>query len=355
MTKGESSTNRLRLSAEEVSIITAWREKGNLPELLEQCKESGIPLADVKHYWHKSERFSIFAKHEEKSLEDTFAPILEELREYSPKFKKIQRRPVVDPHCLVLDPADVHVGKLSVLTETGEAYDIDTAVRMVDEAIDGIMGKASGWNLDKIILVIGNDVLHTDSPTRRTTAGTPQDTSGMWHEAFIAAKDMYNRAIEKLLPYADVEVIYNPSNHDYMSGFMLAQCIEAFWRKSKNVTFDVSISHRKYTQYGTSLIGTSHGDGAKLEQMPIIMAQESGQKWVDCPYRYVYLHHVHHKQIFKFLAAKDQIGVTIEYLRSPSATDGWHDRNGYIGAKKAIEGFIHSMDGGRVATLAHLF
>jgi hypothetical protein len=344
---------RPRLTEEEYRIIQVWRDRGHLPELLEQCKTAGIDLKDVKHYWHKSEKFSIFAKNEGPTLEQSFAPILEELRGYSPTFAPIERTPVTDPHCLIIDPADVHVGKYASASETGTGYDIAKAVGQVDKGIDGVLSKAFGFNIDKVIFVIGNDCLHVDNPRRTTTSGTPQDTSGMWHEAFIAAKEMYVRAIEKLLPYSDVEVIYNPSNHDYMSGFMLAQTIEAYFRNSPNVRFDVSISHRKYTRYGRNMIATSHGDGAKLEQTPLLMATENPQMWNDCHYRYIYLHHIHHKQTHKFMSGKDFIGVTAEYLRSPSASDSWHSKEGYVGAKKAIEAFIHSFDNGQVARITH--
>ena len=344
---------RPRITKEEFEIIEAWREKGHLPELLEQCKAAGIQLKDVKHYWHKSEKFSIFAKNEGVTLEELFEPILLDLQSYSPKFDTIKRSKVTDPHCLIIDPADVHVGKYAAQSETGSHYDIDKAVKQVDEGVDGILSKAFGFNIDKVIFVIGNDCLHIDTPRRTTTSGTPQDTSGMWHEAFIAAKEMYVRAIERILPYSDVEIIFNPSNHDYMSGFMLAQTIEAYFRWSKNVTFDVSIRHRKYTKYGVNMIATSHGDGAKLDQTPMLMAMEQPQMFADCPFRYIYLHHIHHKQTHKFMSGKDFIGVTAEYLRTPSPSDSWHDRQGYVGAKKAIEGFLHSFENGQVARLTH--
>ena len=351
--KGTGKGNRYRLSPEEVQLITAWRDRGHLPELFEQCKAAGIDIKDVKHYWHKSEKFSIFAKNDPLSLDEMFAPILEQLRDYSPKFNYIKREKVTDPHCLIIDPADVHVGKYASFSEVGQSYDIQKAVDQVDNAIDGILSKAFGFNINKVIFVIGNDCLHIDTPKRMTTSGTPQDTSGMWHESFVAAKEMYIRAIERILPYSDIEVIYNPSNHDYMSGFMLAQTIEAYYRWSKNVTFDVSISHRKYTKYGNNMIATSHGDGAKLEQTPLLMATENPQMWNDCHFRYIYLHHIHHKQTHKFMSGKDFIGVTAEFLRSPSPSDSWHHRNGYVGAKKAIEAFIHSFDNGQVARLTH--
>jgi hypothetical protein len=156
-----------------------------------------------------------------------------------------------------------------------------------------------------------------------------------------------------MLPYADIRVIYNPSNHDYMSGFMLAQTIEAYYRQHPNVTFDNSIAHRKYYRYGNNLIATSHGDGAKLNDTPLLMASEQPLMWSECHYRYIYLHHVHHKQTHKFMSGKDFIGVTAEYVRSPSPSDSWHDRNGYVGAKKAVEAFVHSFAHGQVARLTH--
>ena len=358
--------NRFRLSPEEIEIIREARgetlDNTNGNSALDiHLKERGIDKGDVvsvKHWQNMGGelRFSVVTKdgQDGTTLSDQFQPILKEIKAFSPKFKKIARKPMTDAHCLVLDPADIHVGKLSVKSETGESYDIDIATTQVDEAVDGILSKAIGFNLDKIILVIGNDVLHTDTPRSTTTSGTPQDVSGIWHEAFVAAKEMYNKMIEKLVVVADVHVVFNPSNHDYMSGFMLAQTIEGYWSKHPNITFDTGIAHRKYTKYGSSLIGTSHGDGAKLDQTPLIMATEAPSLWVECPHRYIYLHHIHHKQGFKFMFSKDFIGVTAEFLRSPSASDSWHHRNGYIGSKKAVEAFIHSKEGGQVARLTHL-
>ena len=356
--------HRPRLTAEEYDVIRELR--GELVSNINSNTALDIHLSDrgidkkdvtsVKHWQSASGelRFSVVTKESSgvASLEEQFKPILDGLRSYSPTFKKITRQPVKDPHCIVFDPADIHVGKLASASETGVSYDIEKAVAQVEEGIEGLITKAYGFNIDKVVLVIGNDVLHTDNG-KTTTSGTPQDSSGMWHEAFQAAKTMYVKAIERLLGLADVHVIFNPSNHDYISGYMLAQTIEAYFRLSDNVTFDVDISHRKHFQYGNNMIGTSHGDGAKLVDTPLLMATENPQMWNDCPYRYIYLHHIHHKQTHKFMSGKDFIGITAEYLRSPSPADSWHHRNGYVGAKKAIEAFIHSFENGQVARLTH--
>ncbi len=171
----------------------------------------------------------------------------------------------------------------------------------------------------------------------------------MWYENFLKAKSLYVEIIEKLLTVSDVHVTYNPSNHDYTNGFFLADVIKSWFRLCDNVTFDSSLSHRKYFKYGSNLIGTTHGDGAKTQDLPLLMAVEAKEDWSNTKHRYVYTHHVHHKN------AKDYTGVTVESLRSPSSADSWHHKKGYQHSPKAIEGFLHHPEHGQVARLTHLF
>ena len=274
--------------------------------------------------------------------------LIAELKEHSPVYPKIKRSKSKVGHCLVLDPADIHIGKLATSFETGVDYNSQIAVKRVKEGVQGILDKSSGFEIDRIIFIGGNDILHTDTPQRKTTSQTPQDTDGMWYENFLTAKKLYVDILEMLITVADVEFVFNPSNHDYMSGFMLADVIKTHFRLSKNISFDCSIAHRKYTTYGNSLIGTTHGDGAKQVDLGQLMSIEAKEHWAASEHRYFYTHHVHHK------TAKDYISVTVESLRSPSPADSWHHRNGYIN-KAACEGFIHSKTEGQVARLTHFF
>ena len=281
--------------------------------------------------------------------------LVKELKAYSPKFKYIKRKKITDGHLLVVDPADVHIGKLSVEEETGQPYGIEIAKQRCIEGVEGLLQKSSGFPLEKIMLVIGNDIIHTDTTNRQTTSGTPQDTDGMWWQMFKEAKSLYIKIVEMLVTEADVHIVFNPSNHDYMTGFMLADTLQSWFRNSKNVTFEISIKHRKYYQYGKNLICTSHGDGAKSQDMPLLMASEAKHMWADTNYRYIYLHHLHHKIQFKWMSGKDYQGATVEYLRSPSASDSWHDRKGYTASPKAIEGFIHHRTQGQIARFTTYF
>lgn len=338
---------RYRLSPEEEQMLMNYRTQRDLLE--EECVKAGIDKSQVKHFWYKSEMFSIFAKTKRKTLEDLKKQLLLDMDKHSPKYSIIKRKPIKDPHLLVIDPADIHIGKLASEYETKDGYNNNIAVKRVKEGIDAILQRTQFFNIDKIVLIIGNDILHTDNTKRQTTSGTPQDSDGQWYDNFLIAHKLYVDIIEKLVLISDVHVIHNASNHDYMAGWYLAQSVHSWFRLNKNITFDVSISHRKAFVYHDNLIGSTHGDGAKHHDLPLLMAQEFKKEWAKTKHRYIYIHHVHHK------TSKDHIGVTIESSRSPSGTDSWHHRNGYQHAPKAIEAYLHHPTFGQIARLTHKF
>ena len=94
------------------------------------------------------------------------------------EFPAIKRVKYKDSYCLVIDPADIHIGKLASAYETGEDYNNEIAVKRVNQGIEKILSYVQCFPLDKIVLIIGNDILHTDNAKRTTTSGTPQDTDG---------------------------------------------------------------------------------------------------------------------------------------------------------------------------------
>jgi hypothetical protein len=322
-----------------------------LNAIYQESLNIGVSVNDIKHGWLKNDTASMFFTnplYKKQEGDKFYNELVSDLQKFSPVFPEIKRTPSKEGHLLVIDPADIHVGKLAMAFETGEDYNCQIAVKRVLEGVQGILDKTSGFNIDQILFVGGNDILHIDTPKRVTTSGTPQDTDGMWYSNFLIAKQLYIDVLTMLLPIADVHFVFNPSNHDYTNGFFLADVIKTYFKDCKNITFDCSIAHRKYYNYFNNLIGTTHGDGAKQSDLPLLMAHES-KDWSNCKHRYIYTHHVHHK------TAKDHIGVTIESLRSPSASDSWHSRNGYTGVPKAIEGFLHHKEFGQISRITHIF
>jgi hypothetical protein len=212
-----------------------------------------LPLENVSNYWYKGKQYSVHVKGDKaKTYEEIRDEIVASMQEYSPVYPTIIRGNIVDGHLLVVDPADIHIGKLATAYETGDAYNVEIAMKRVLDGVRGIIQKAQGFNIDKILFIAGNDILHTDSAKRTTTSGTPQDTDGMFYENFLSAKKLYIEVIELLMQVADIHFVFNPSNHDYQSGFFLADVIQSWFRQSDNITFDCSIAHRKYYRYGST-------------------------------------------------------------------------------------------------------
>jgi len=332
------------LSDEKLKELNELREG-----VQNSCDSLGVNTENVKHLWKKTKENPDYKEKIEVEIANLKSDLIQDLKQYSPKFIKLERVKNKNSYLLVIDPADIHIGKLASSFECGEDYNNQIAVKRSLEGVKGILQKVSSFHIDKILFIGGNDILHIDNPKRTTTSGTFQDTDGMWHTNFLIAKQLYIDILEILLPVADVHFCFNPSNHDYTNGFFLAQVIETYFKNCKNITFDCSIAHRKAFHYHNNLIGTTHGDGAKMQDLPLLMATEHPKEWANSKHRYVYTHHVHHK------VAKDYIGLTVESLRSPSGTDSWHHRNGFEHSPKAIEGFLHCKKNGQIARITHIF
>jgi hypothetical protein len=321
------------------AILGAGVNPKDVPDLWLKSKESSIR---VKNPHYVPEEFKGFEIIQERIIND----IVSNVGNYRPS--KVERK---GENLLFLSPADIHIGKLCSSFETGVDYNSQIAVKRVLDGVSSLLGKAIHNDISEVLFVMGNDVLHIDNPRRMTTSGTPQDTDGMWYENFITAKRLYVDVIRMIIEVLNVpiKVQYNPSNHDYMSGFFLAQVIEAHFRNTPNVEFDISIAHRKYHAFGSNLIGTTHGDGGRWDDLPLTMAHEASEFWHQCKHRYIYTHHIHHKK------SKDFQSVLVESLRSPSESDSWHHRNQYTGNPKAIECFLHHKVFGQTDRWMHIF
>lgn len=272
---------------------------------------------------------------------------------------------------LVLDPADVHIGKLSVASETGYTYDERIAEHRLIEGSRMLMEWGLREGVTRVLFVMGNDIAHIDNPKRTTTSGTPQDASASYFEIYRVAQRAYVQIAKMALEMGlSIDLVHVPSNHDWTLGFCIANAVGLLMRDHENVTasdYMLSEMHRKYYRFGGNLIGLSHGDGAKESDLGQIMQVEARSHISDCPHLYWYLHHFHHK-MRKALGVRSQsrekdhtamtvVGcgagamegdnVQIEYVRSPSAPDGWHHRNGYLN-RQAVEAFIHHPHDGQI-------
>jgi hypothetical protein len=346
---------------------------------------AALDASTASHGWIKTDGdgniigHSTFWKAQAQSLEDVTEALREGLEAIAPgQYAAIPlERPDPLGALLVMDFADVHIGKLCVSTETGYEYSRDVAVTRMLQGTKALLRKASGHGIARVLVVLGNDILHIDTAKRQTTSGTPQDTDGSIHQMYQDAQRAYVAVIEACAADYHVDLIYCPSNHDWLMGWALANSIGIWFSQHPNVTvspYNLSEEHRKYYRFGGNLIGLTHGDGAREADLYPLMMTEARSHVSACAHRYWYLHHYHHKirkaqGVRPHDREKDHIGLTvvksgvttqegdnvqIEYVRSPSPPDGWHNRNGYVN-RQAVECFIHDPHDGQNARFTEWF
>ena len=215
------------LDENQIKKIIAEHESHKALE--QECQEQGIPLDSVNYYWFKSEKFSINAKADEFNRQRFLDQITETVKKHAPKQPKIKYKKNDSEHLLVINPADIHIGKYASKIETGEDYNVEIAKKRVIDGVQGIVELAAGFPIDRILFAIGNDVLHVDNVYNTTTKGTGVDVIGKWHEHFNQALELYIWCVEYLRTIAPVDAIHSMSNHDYQSGFHLAHTLKAYF------------------------------------------------------------------------------------------------------------------------------
>lgn len=300
------------------------------------------PLYQIKA-WLKRNRPVIAARAEIASLlEDAKAKV-------SPRVIGFKRSPAGRAPDFMLELAipDLHLGKLAWNPETGYApYDTKIAERLFEEALDVLLARTAGFSCAEIILPIGNDLLHSDSPAGTTTKGTKLDTDSRFQKTFSVARRMITRAIDRLRAIAPVTAIMVPGNHDQLSVWHLGDSLECFFHKTDGVTIKNEPKLRKYHAFGTTAIMFTHGNAGKATDWPLLFATEQPEMFGAASFREIHTGHLHQTR----LTEKNGVRVRISPALCPP--DAWHSEYGFVGNLRGAEAYVYHRTEGLV-TVAH--
>jgi len=256
-----------------------------------------------------------------------------------------------DPYLLEVSIWDHHFGKLAWGRETGENYDLKIAEQIYSDAAHELIEKSRGFNIDKIVLPIGQDFFHVDGPNNTTTAGTPQDVDGRLAKIFATGQRALINLCDLLMGIAPVHILWVPGNHDWYTSWYLIKVLEAHYRHTRTVTVDASEMPRKHIEYGVNLLGYTHGCDEKHGSLPAIMAGQWPHEWARTTHREWKLGHFHRVKETHYNAAETIDGVLVRVLPSLCGTDSWHFKKGYVGGMRAAQAFLYSAKRGYAAHL----
>ena len=229
-----------------------------------------------------------------------------------------------DDLCVGIPVSDHHTGMLAWHEENGGAnYNLDECERLLRGAIDHLIATAPPAGV--CLLALMGDLLHYDSnkpvtPTHGYQLDADSRPSQMVRVAIRICRYMIEAAKRR---FGHVHVIVEIGNHDLYSSIFLMEALAVMYENDDRVVIDTSPRHYHYFRFGKCLIGTHHGHGPKLPQLPLIMASDRKEDWGATTYRYWWTGHVHHDQV------KDYQGVKVESFRVLPPQDAHADQAGY--------------------------
>lgn len=236
---------------------------------------------------------------------------------------------------------DPHFGLAAYAPESGEDFALEDAEERMCAAIDRLV-LSTPASETALFLNLG-DFFHADNNTNQTPAsGAKLDVDGNFFRIAQVGLRAMIYCIERLREKHKKVIIWNiRGNHDPHQSLMLSLCLSSYYSNESNVEISLSPSYYQYFRFGKVLIGSTHGHGAKMPDLPQVMAFDRQEDWGETDYRYWYCGHIHHKH------QKEYIGATVETFRTLAATDSWHALKGYR-SNKDMQAIVHHKEFGEI-------
>jgi len=279
---------------------------------------------------------------------DALKTMVDSAKSFSPKYPKIKYQKYSDGCMYEIDIPDIHLGRVSWAEETGKDYDVTIASEAAHSVLDQLIMNAQNYNINKILLPFGNDFFNTDNQRGTTTQGTPQQEETIWQRTFKQGRELAVSLIDKCSVVAPVDVVIVHGNHDTERSLYLGEALECWYHNNPNVKIDNRAVTRKYYDYGKNLIGLTHGQTPKANNLPLIMAVEEPEKWANSKFREWHIGHYHSKANI-IHSTKEGIGIVVRVLRSLAVADAWTFNHGFVGAIRAGESFLWHPNNGMIA------
>ncbi|WP_461522117.1 metallophosphoesterase family protein [Porticoccus sp.] len=218
---------------------------------------------------------------------------------------------------------DPHIGMYSWSLETGHDFDCDIAERDLTNAVAQLVNDAPASS-EAVILNLG-DFFHSDNQSNMTArSGNLLDVDTRWGRVYEIGINTMRQCIESALRKHQTVYVYNLiGNHDDHTSQSMSYYLKGLYERNKRVTVCTSPSHYRYHRFGKNLIGMTHGDKAKMDKLPLLMATHQKEAWGESDYYYWYTGHIHH------VLKKEIQGCLVESFRTLAAPDAWHASMGY--------------------------
>lgn len=331
--------HRIRLAARR-GLAPGHFSNGTAPGyLMGKVTVQRGPDGSVERTW---ERQSPDSQGALEALEGALAGILDDAKGAIPA---IDPPTHYDADLLTVIPmGDPHFGLMTWAKEVGEDFDLKIAESVTFAAVDRLCALTP--SSETAMLLNLGDFYHADNGSNRTPqSGNALDVDGRFQLIAQVGLRAMARCIRRLLEkHKNVIVRNNRGNHDPHQAYMLSLALDALFSNEPRVHVEMTPSSFYYFRFGKTLIGSTHGDGAKLADLPLIMASDVPHDWAASTWRVWHCGHFHHDQL------KDHPGCTVETHRTLATNDAWHRHAGYRSGRD-MKAVIYHREHGEISRI----
>ncbi len=238
---------------------------------------------------------------------------------------------------------DAHFGALAVKEETLiDNFDSDIAYRVMQGAVDYLVHSAPPTK-EGLFVNVG-DALHVDDSTFKTRGhGHQLDASDRYYKIIKVFVWAMIHAIQRMLEkHEHLTVINAAGNHDPDSTHWIQLALSLYFESEPRVDIVVDPAAYHFYRFENVLLGVTHGDGAKMEELPSIMAHLKAEEWGQTKHRHWITGHIHHRVVKEFTGCK------VESFNTLAPSDAWHSKSGYFAARE-MHSLIFNPEHGLVA------
>lgn len=241
----------------------------------------------------------------------------------------------------VIPMGDPHFGMYAWAQEAGDDFDTDVARKITLGAVDRLLSVAP--NSETCVILPLGDIFHANDQTNQTPAHKHQlDTDSRFVRVLQITVQTYRHAVMRALEkHQNVIVRFVRGNHDPEAVWALAVAISAFFDSEPRVKVDLSPADHWFLRFGKVLIGATHGDRTKPEQLLGVMACDRAEDWGQTKHRYWYTGHIHSSN------KKEFPGVVWESFRTMAAKDAYAAGHGYRAGRDMLA-IVHHKEHGEI-------
>lgn len=219
---------------------------------------------------------------------------------------------------------DPHIGMLAHASETlGWHFDLRIAEAELVECFRQLVARTPPSRVGRIVNL--GDFYHAETNMQVTPGhGHKLDVDGRAYKVQKVGKRILRSIVDLAKQRHEVvEFVAMPGNHDPNMAFQIADWLAAIYEGDPRVKIDESIAAYAYREFGSTLICTCHGDGAKEKDLPLLLATRQREAWGRTRFHQVHAGHIHHTRKI------EHSGCLTHYHNTLAEKDAWHSLYGY--------------------------